>query len=139
MATVKSIKELEVLLNKKINSALRNEVEKVARKTLKENVVTEVYDAYNSQYQRTGELLQDRNIESKMEDENTLSIHSTRHEGSRDIAEVIEYGKGYNPAYLDEVIEERPFHAETAKELEEKGLAKKALADGLKRQGLDVK
>ncbi len=50
---------------------------------------------------------------------------------------------GYEyPAYYpngDNFVQPRPFHAETARELEDKGLAKKALEKGLKMQGVDVK
>jgi hypothetical protein len=139
MSTAKNINDLVKLLNKKyINKALSTDVEKVARKTLKEHVVEDVYDAYDSNYQRTGGLLQDRNIDSKMENDNTLSIRSTREENGRDIAYIIETGEGYNPSHLDDVIGERPFHEETYKELKN-GLAKKTLAEALKKQGLDIK
>lgn len=134
----KNINELAKILEKKIAKSLQNEVAKQARKTLKEHVVTDVYDAYESTYERTGGLLKDKNIETKMENENTLSVRSTRSENGRDIAYVIESGKNYSYPGLDEKIGERPFHRETAKELEEKGLAKKALAEGLRKQGLDV-
>lgn len=136
----KNYKELAALINKQINDAMKNEVSKVARNTLKENVVTEVYEEYTpTTYQRTGGLLQDENIETVMVDENTLSVRSTRHEGNRDIAEVIETGENYSYPGLDEIIGARPFHAETARELDEKGLAKKALVEGLNRQGLKTK
>lgn len=136
----KNYKELAALINKQINDAMKNEVSKVARNTLKENVVTEVYEEYTpTTYQRTGGLLQDENIETVMVDENTLSVRSTRHEGNRDIAEVIETGENYSYPGLDEIIGARPFHAETARELDEKGLAKKALVEGLNRQDLKTK
>lgn len=139
MATFKSLKDLEKHLNKQIKKAMQEDVAKVARNTLKEHVVEDVYNEYSPElYVRTGGLLQDSNIETKMEDDNTLSIRSTRHEGNRDIAQIIEDGENYSYPGLDEIIGERPFHAETAKELESKGLAKKALADGLKKQGLKV-
>ncbi|MGG3892013.1 hypothetical protein [Metabacillus fastidiosus] len=135
----KQMNELAKLINKKLSKSLQTDVSKVARNTLKEHVVKDVYDAYTPEsYERTGGLLQDRNIEVKMENDNTLSVRSTRHEGSKDIAYTIEYGEGYSPSSLDEVIGARPFHKETAKELNQ-GLAKKALADGLRKQGLDVK
>lgn len=136
----KNYKELAALINKQINNAMVNEVSKVARNTLKENVVTEVYEEYTpTTYQRTGGLYQDENIETVMVDENTLSVRSTRHEGNRDIAEIIETGENYSYPGLDEIIGSRPFHAETARELDEKGLVKKALVQGLNRQGLKTK
>ncbi|PAD70729.1 hypothetical protein CHH83_02680 [Bacillus sp. 7586-K] len=140
MATARNMKELTSLINKQINDAMKTEVSRVARNTLKENVISEVYEEYTPEmYQRTGGLFQDENIETIMVDETTLSIRSTRHEGNRDIAAVIEYGENYSYPGLDEVIGERPFHAETARELDEKGIAKKALVEGLRRQGLKTK
>jgi hypothetical protein len=135
----KNFKELEALINKAIRKAMENEVSRTARNTLKEHVVEDVYDAYSpTQYDRTGGLLQDRNIDSHMVDDNTLSVRSTREEDGRDIASVIEYGKGYSFDGLDERIGARPFHEEAKKELAN-GLAKESLKRGLKKQGLDVK
>lgn len=136
----KNMADLAKLIEKKISKALQNEVADTARKVLKENVITEVYDQYTpSQYDRTGGLYQDRNIEVIMENDNTLSVRSIREEDGRDIASIIEYGEGYSYPGLDERIGARPFHAETKRELEEKGLAKKALAEGLRKQGVNIK
>jgi hypothetical protein len=147
----KSIADLAKHLEKnQIKKALEDDVAKQARKTLKQKIKSEVYDVYPDPkvYNRTGGLLQDSNIDTTMENDNTLSIRSTRSENGRDIAEVIEYGHegskdGYeHPAYYpggDNFIQPRPFHAETARELDEKGLAKKALKDGLRKSGLNVK
>jgi hypothetical protein len=146
----KSLADLAKHLEKnQIKKALQDDVAKQARKTLKEHIVEDVYNEYPDPkvYSRTGGLLQDSNIDTTMENDNTLSIRSTRSENGRDIAEVIEYGHegskdGYEyPAYYpsgNNFVQPRPFHAETAKELDEKGLAKKALADGLRKSGLDV-
>ena len=138
MATFKNMKDLEKFMNKKIASALEREVANEARKVMKENVITEVYDAYQSSYERTGGLYQDRNIETNLVNNNTLTVRNTRNENGRDIAYIVEYGDGYSYDGLDERIGARPFHAETARELEQQGLAKDALAKGLRRQGLDV-
>ncbi|MED1863224.1 hypothetical protein P4V41_07130 [Fictibacillus nanhaiensis] len=135
----KNMKELEALINKKIRQALETEVSKTARNSLKEHIVDDVYEAYTPQtYDRTGGLLQDRNIDTHMENDNTLSVRSTREEDGRDIASIIEYGKGYSYDGLDERIGARPFHEEVAKELAN-GLAKDALIKGLKKQGIEVK
>lgn len=144
MAIAKNMKELEKLINKKINNALKNEVAKVARNTMKEQVIEEVYDRYKpKEYERTGGLYQDKNIKTTMEDDNTLTIENIRRDEDtgRLVAPIVEYGVGYE--WEDSKIYNmqpypRPFVAKTAKELEEKGLAKKAMKDGLKRQGLDV-
>jgi hypothetical protein len=137
----KNMAELAKLLEKKIKSAMENEVKEVARNTLKENVITEVYDAYTPKmYERSGGLYQDENIESEMVNDTTLSVRSTREEDGKDIAEVIETGEGYTyRGYGYDYEKPRPFHAETARELDEKGLAKKALKQGLNRQGIKTK
>lgn len=146
MATFKNLKDLEKYAQKAITNAMKKEVSNVARSTLKEHIVEDVYDEYTpsgrNPYERTGGLLQDSNIETKMVDDNTLSVRSTREEDGRDIAAVIEYGYPYT--WEDSQIYKmqpfpRPFHALAAKELEEKELAKKALKKGLERQGIDVK
>lgn len=139
--TVSSIAELEAYMNKKIKVAMETEVNKVARNTLKEQVVEEVYDKYDpSMYVRTGGLLQDKNIKSEMIGDNTLTVRSTREENGRDIAEIIEYGVGYE--WEDSRIYNmqpfpRPFHAEAQKELAN-GKAKNALKKGLQAQGLNI-
>ncbi|MCM3110040.1 hypothetical protein [Lederbergia lenta] len=139
MATFKSIKDLEKYVNSKITSALEKEVNETVRKTLKENVITEVYDKYTpSHYERSGGLFQDGNIESKMENSNTLSVRSIHSENGRDIAQVIESGLGYSWSHLDGEIGARPFHEETRREIEENGLAKDSMRKGLQRQGLNV-
>lgn len=136
----RNMNELTKQIEKMIGRALQEDVSKVAERTLKENVITEVYDQYSpTQYERTGGLYQDSNIETKMESDNTLSVRSTRQEDGRDIASIIEYGEGYSYEGLDERIGARPFHEKTAEELMDKGLVKKALSDGLRKQGLDVK
>jgi hypothetical protein len=139
MATANNLNELFKMMNGYINTSLNTDVKQQAVKTLKEHVVTDVYDRYDPmQYQRSGGLLQDSNVDAHMENENTLSVRSTRNENGKDIAKIIETGKGYTWKNSEIVGVERPFHKEAAKELDEKGLAKKALADGLRKQGLDV-
>ena len=136
----KNIADLVKLIEKKVKIAMEKEVSEVAKRTLQENVISEVYEQYTpTQYERTGGLYQDRNIEVKMENDSTLSVRSTREEDGRDIASIIEYGVGYSYPGLDERIGARPFHQVTKQELEEKGLAKKALESGLKKQGVNIK
>ena len=125
-------------INKVVNKALKDTVAKEARNTLKEHIVEDVYEAYEPvEYQRTGGILQDENIETQAIGD-TLTIRSIRHEGDRDISEVIEYGRGYDYEGLDEKIGARPFHQKTYEELK-KGRAKKAMAEGLRKQGINVK
>lgn len=135
----KNTNELFKQIQKMIRQAMETEVSKVARNTLKEHVVEDVYSKYEpSHYERSGGLLQDENIDTHMVDDNILSVRSTREEDGRDIANIIETGVGYSYDGLDERIGARPFHEEAAIELS-KGSAKDALARGLKKQGIDVK
>jgi hypothetical protein len=136
-----SIAELEKYLTEKINNALRTEVADESRSVMQEHVMSDVYDKYTpTQYVRTGELYS--NILTQMVDDNTLSIEDTRRdeETGRLIAPIIESGVGYT--WKDSRIYAmqpfpRPFVENTAKDLEN-GKAKQALAQGLKRQGLDI-
>lgn len=143
MTIAKNMKELEKLINKKIANGLQNEVANEARRVMKENVITEVYQKYSpTNYERTGGLYQDKNIETKLVDDNTLTVRNIREENGRDIANIIETGTGYDwerSRIYNMQPYPRPFHAETARELDEKGLAKNALKKGLERQGLNVK
>lgn len=135
------LSQLEKYLNEKINSALRNEVADTARDTMQEHVMSDVYDKYTpSQYVRTGDLYKD--IVTQMVDDNTVSIENvTRDEETgRLVAPIVESGVGYT--WKDSRIYnmqpfERPFVENTAKDLAD-GKAKIALANGLKRQGLDI-
>lgn len=138
MPDIKSFKDLERYLNKTVNNAQKKFVAPVARQKMKEHIIEDAYNAYTPEvYERTGELLNDKNIETVLVGDGTLSVKSTRHDGERDVAEVIETGKGYSYAGLDEKIGARPFTERTAQDLAD-GDFEKSLKDGLKAQGLDV-
>lgn len=147
MATFSNLKDLEKYLNKKIASALEKEVAKVARETMKQKIETEVYNRYEpTEYDRqkeNGGLLDDRNIVTELINDNTLYVRNIRTDTEngivKDVARIVEEGEGYtwdrSKIYQMQPYP-RPFHEETAKELFNKGLAKKALAEGLSRQGV---
>ena len=138
MPDIKSSKDLEKYLKKVINNAQKKFVAPVARQKMKDRIVDDAYSAYTPEvYERTGELLNDKNIETVLVADGTLSVKSTRHDGERDVAEVIETGKGYSYAGLDEKIGARPFTERTAQDLAD-GDFEKSLKEGLKSQGLDV-
>lgn len=143
MPEFSSLADLERYLNDKIRNALETEVKKVAVQTMQSEVVTSVYDKYTpTQYERTGGLAQEQNIKSTLINDNTLEIENVREdeETGRLVAPVVESGTGYtwkeSQIYKRQPFP-RPFVENTAKDLEG-GLAKKALADGLKRQGISV-
>jgi hypothetical protein len=141
MPEFKSFAELEKYLNQQIKKSLSNEVADVARDTMSKHVMSDVYQAYEpTQYQRTGDLYKD--ISTTMKNDNTLEIENVARdeESGRLIAPVVESGEGYewkkSRIYQMQPFP-RPFVENTAKELES-GLAKQALVDGLRKQGLDV-
>jgi len=147
MPSFKSLKELEKFLQKQINDALKNEVKNEVEETIRDHIQKDVYEAYTPystdgktpHYERTYELL--RSIESNLVDDGVLSVENTRHEGNRNIVEVIEYGQGYQWGYvrnLDEEIGARPFIENTREELRQTNKHVGALKKGLKRQGVDV-
>jgi hypothetical protein len=133
--------ELEKFLNQKINKALAKEVADVARDTMSDHVVSDVYEKYEpTQYQRSGDLYKD--VKTTMINENTLEVENTARdeESGRLIAPVVESGVGYeweSSRIYNMQPFPRPFVENTAKELEN-GLAKEAMKIGLKKQGLDV-
>jgi hypothetical protein len=143
MPEFSNLADLERYLNQKISKALETTVSEEAKKTMSEHVEIDVYDRYNpTSYERTGALADESNIQTTMINDNTLEIENVRkdEETGRLVAPVIESGKGYEWGYnrnLNEVIGERPFIQETAKDLAS-GKALAALAEGLKKQGLDV-
>jgi hypothetical protein len=141
MPEFKSLADLEKYLNQQIKKSLLNEVADVARDTMSKHVMSDVYQAYEpTQYQRTGDLYKD--ISTTMKNDNTLEIENVARdeESGRLIAPVVESGEGYewekSRIYQMQPFP-RPFVENTAKELEN-GLAKQALVDGLRKQGLDV-
>jgi hypothetical protein len=141
MPTFDNLKDLEKFLNEKIRKSLANEVADVARDTMSDHVKSDVYDVYEpSQYERTGDLYKD--ISTTMKNDNTLIVknESRDEESGRLIAPVVEYGVGYeweeSRIYNMQPFP-RPFVENTAKELE-KGKAKNALAEGLRKQGVDI-
>ncbi|WP_182004730.1 hypothetical protein [Priestia aryabhattai] len=136
---IKNLKDLEREVNKRINKAMKENVQKEAKKTMQEKIVDEVYLAYEpSQYERSYELL--NSVETKQVNKTTISIENTRHDGNRDVAKIIEEGQPYDweKSRIAQMKLKRPFHEETRKSLEN-GRFKDSLKEGLKSQGLDVK
>jgi hypothetical protein len=141
MPEFNSLADLGKYINDKIRKSLANEVANVAREAMSDHVVSDVYSKYEpTQYQRSGDLYKD--IKTTMVNDNTLTIEDDARdeETGRLIAPVVEEGVGYE--WKDSRIANmqpfpRPFVENTFKELE-KGLAKNALKEGLRSQGLDV-
>lgn len=136
--TVSSWKKLESYLKAQISSSLAKEVaEEVTQVMIEEDGVIdrEVYAKYTPKsYQRTYELKDPANVESKMIDELILSVRNTRSDGNRYVAKIVETGIGYYTSELDEMIGARPFHEKTAEELENNKRHVIAMRKGLKKR-----
>ncbi len=143
---VNNLKELEAFLSEVISETLADDVAKEVTQVMVEDggiIDREVYNTYIPQdYRRTYQLKNPNNIETKMIDDNTLSIRSIRKDGNKDVAAVIEYGEGYTwgiTRNLDKEIGARPFHKKTKEELENTKRHVEAMRKGLKKRlGNDV-
>jgi spermidine synthase len=133
--------ELQKFLNGEIKKALVSDVVDVARDTMSDHVMSDVYNKYTpSQYQRTGDLYKD--IKTTLVNDNTLTVEDTARDNDtgRLIAPIVESGTGYqwtNSRIYNMQPFPREFVKETYNELSN-GKAKNALANGLKKQGIDV-
>jgi len=135
--SIKNLKDLEKEINKRISKVMSKQVKNMAKSTLQDHIIEDAYNAYTPEmYTRSGQLLKD--IDTRMVDKNTLSIESVRKDGSKDVSEIVETGKGYSQPYLDEKIGARPFTQRTRDELAN-GKFEKTLKDGLLAEGLDIK
>ena len=131
------------LRTKYVKDAMKKEVSEMSRDLVVEYLVDDVYDAYQSQYDRKydqGGLADEDNILTTMVNDVTLKIEDIRRDEKtgRLVAPIVEYGKGYWSEELDDAIGERPFIENTAKKLRN-GKARNALLRGLKRQGVNCK
>ncbi len=122
---------------------METEVAKESRGTMKKHIQNDAYSQYApTSYVRKydqGGLIDDSNIETIMIDDNTLKVENIRkdEETGRLVTPVVEYGKGYYTDWLDKKIGPRPFVNNTFIELKN-GVAKEALKEGLRKQGVDV-
>lgn len=140
------LKQLEKQLQKKFQSALKQEVATVAVDTMQDNIDELIYDSYKPKmYERTGQLREQ--IDVGVIGDNGIYIENVRYENGRDIAEIVETGVGYQylpPRYdpFDEdgntYLKPRPFTEVTRRQLEN-GLARQAFEKGMRRQGIRTK
>ncbi|MFK7678827.1 hypothetical protein ACI3ER_12355 [Bacillus sp. Wb] len=134
---IKTRKQLEKEIQKRIKKVMSKQVKNMAKSTMQDHIIEDAYNAYTpEQYQRTGQLLKD--IDTKMVDDNTISIESVRKDGTKDVSEIVETGKGYSTPELDAKIGARPFTERTVNELAS-GKFKQTLKDGLQSEGLNIK
>ena len=83
---------------------MNNEVNKVTRDTMKEQIQETVYDVYSpTLYERqkdNGGLTDDDNIKTTLIDNMTLIVENIRSDDGVNVAEVVESGEGYKFDFL---------------------------------------
>lgn len=151
MAIVTSWAGLKHYVENAVRSALKEEVAKVVIEEEREAIFSVVYDGFGEPevYERRGSRggLQDpHNIEAKVAGGSTVlevvnrtppnpkARDQEKVTTDKNLAETVEYGLRYDflPVYP------RPFTQETIRRLAESKKHVGALADGLRRRGLDV-
>lgn len=131
-------------LAKELEATMGDQPEKTVRKKFKKQINATVYDSYTpTQYDRTGELLQDSSIKSAVSRKGAdveLTVQSIRSEDGKDIAKIIETGQGYTweSSQIAKSKTPRPFHANTEEELASTGEHIQAIKAGLRKRGIDV-
>jgi hypothetical protein len=157
MATAKNMNELAKMLEKHIESALNKEVAKTVKEEMSQVIKDETYTAYEpASYERReddGGLSDIRNMTTTTVDNTTISIKNET-KGNADYA----YARdGYDSGNIDEIIASgsgykwitskifrlqpfpRDFYAGTVARLNQNNTHIAAMAEGLRRQGLNVK
>lgn len=141
MATFNNLDSLFKHLEKQARSVLKNEIATETVRTMQEKIQEEVYDVYDPKvYVRqgyNGGLIDQDNIEVSMVDDNTLSVENIRFDGDREVAQIIETGRGYDYSFEYSGVL-RPFTEETRKEMRN-GKAQNLMKQGLVKRGLTVK
>lgn len=143
---INSYSALEKALKKVVQDVMEDEVAEKAVQVGQKNVADEVYAKYTPystdgntpHYERTYKLMTSFKINPI---DGGIEFYNDRHEGDRYIAEVIEYGVGYEWGYtrnLDEEIGARPFMESSANDLRS-GEMKQAMIKGLSKRGIDAK
>lgn len=153
----KSLKELEKALQGKVEIALLTDVAETVRDVMLDHIIEDVYDEYTPfEYSRRNNengLMDGNNINASIEG-NTLIVENNTlgkpyyREGKelkrsqnadQEIAGVIESGQGYDIHDWEYDGISRPFIENTRRELVDYDWHKKALKQGLQKQGLEVK
>ena len=153
----KSLKELEKALQEKVEIALLTDVAETVRDVMLDHIIEDVYEEYTPfEYSRRNNdngLMDGNNINASIEG-NTLIVENNTlgkpyyREGKelkrsqnadQEIAGVIETGQGYDIHDWEYDGVPRPFIENTRRELADYDWHKKALKQGLQKQGLEVK
>src|SRR5690625_246024 len=139
MAKIKKLSQLKNKINKIVEDALHSEddvydaVVRVGSKRVDEDV----YSYKPKEYVRTHQL---REKWGKDNVNQGISVHNTRKEGKKNIAQVVETGEGYDyTGYGYDYEKPRPFIKNTKNEIADSKVHVKALKASLKRKGFRVK
>ncbi|MCR8641547.1 hypothetical protein NV379_02655 [Paenibacillus sp. N1-5-1-14] len=128
----------------KINKTLKNEVAIVAREEMQEQIQEKVYDAYDP-YNPDGRrmyddgLIDSRNIEISIVNDDTISIENIAYDGNRNIPYIVESGEGYEYGSSPILTKGRKFTQATRDSLSNSNTLENAMKDGLHRQGFDIR
>lgn len=145
MSSVSTIsKELKLEIENAVISAMQNEVSVVVKNKMQEHIQVHVYNRYAPKYyirrQEIDGLKDKRNISVKRYGKMGVTISNIARanpryggDGRMRIAESIEYGTG-----IMAQIGARPFFKMFTKDLRQNGAHIDALANGLRRQGINV-
>jgi hypothetical protein len=142
MPTFKNLNDLFAYAQKQAASVLKNEVAQEVKQQMHEVIEEVTYEQYEPlQYIRTHKLSDVANMEVTVIDDDTIEIINTRHDGETDVARVVATGIGYS--WLNSPIAqarlERNFYEDTYNFLKYNGRHVKAMKEGLKKRGFNVK
>lgn len=142
MAYFKDLNSLFAKINSDIDNSLKTDVAFTVIEKLKGNIKTEVYAKYTpTQYNRqydNGGLLDDDNFSITPVGNNAIHIRSTRSDGNKDVAAIVEYGFYYdwtNSRIAQMQPYPRPFHGKTESDLIKDKEHVEAMRKGLIRRG----
>ncbi|WP_396583192.1 hypothetical protein ACFVP7_10115 [Bacillus sp. SG20033] len=134
----KNIKEIKVMIEKAAIQTIHkysSDVKQIMVKTGQEHVEEDVYGAYSPLlYERTGQI---KDSFITINESNGVSLDNIREDGGKDVATVIETGKGYTypDSYGYGYGKPRPFMKNTAETLKD-GRLTEALKSDLKADGI---
>ncbi|MGO0713208.1 hypothetical protein P5408_010275 [Bacillus subtilis] len=134
----KNIKEIKVMIEKAAIQTIHkssSDVKQIMVKTGQEHVEEDVYGAYSPLlYERTGQI---KDSFITINESNGVSLDNIREDEGKDVATIIETGKGYTypDSYGYGYGKPRPFMKNTAETLKD-GRLTEALKSDLKADGI---
>jgi hypothetical protein len=137
-----SLSEAFKYLERQAQNTLRNDLADTVKQQMHEIIEEVTYQQYTpTEYIRTHELSDVKNMEVTVIDDNTIQIVNTRHEGDVDVARVVASGIGYSwtgSAIYQAQPFPRNFYEDTINFLEHYGTHIKSFKDGMRRRGIDI-